>query len=176
MGPEPTPEYRWVGPATSRRMRTNSVRLGLVMLLCAVIGGALAVRNGLVLPTAGHPFNTFGVILVLATVFVLFLCAVGALAVRRYVLPEHINVAAGRVVGRMLLGLSIFGLMCAVLAWGVLMLTARAVSGAGTASAVWGYLLIPGVCSVLSLVGGLWVRALFRRGEPAPPGQPQVTK
>jgi len=82
------------------------------------------------------------------------------------VAAEHVDVAGGRVLGRVVLGIAACVLGSAALSSALLLLTARAVERSAPASdaaaAAWGYVLLPVSCGVLAVLGGVLTRRVLR--------------
>lgn len=175
MGPEPAPDYRWVGAAAARRVRSRCTVTGVVLLLWALVGGVATLLAGRWLPTADHPIHGIGVLLAAVSAVLLLAVAGGVLGVRRYVVAEHVDVAGGRVLGRVLLAIAGCTLGSAVLSGAVLLLTARAVEQAappsGATTAVGGYLLLPVSCGVLAVLGAALTRRALRPSAAQGPSQ-----
>ncbi len=175
IGPEPAPDYRWVGAHAARRIRSGCTATGLLLLVWALVGGVATLLAGFRLPTAEHPFSGFGVILAAMSAVLLLAAAVGVLGARRYVTAEHVNVAGARVLGRALLAIAGCALGAAALSSAVLLFTAPAVERSAPASeataAVRGYLLLPVSCGVLALLGAVLTRRALRPPAARGPGQ-----
>ncbi|HEX2297182.1 MAG TPA: hypothetical protein VHH34_01465 [Pseudonocardiaceae bacterium] len=178
VGPEPEPEHRWVGADAARRVRSRCTVTALVLLLWALVAGATMLPAGFRLPTADHPINGVGVLLAAVSAVLLLATAIGVLGARRYVAAEHVDVAGGRVLGRVLLALGVSALGCAALSGAVLLLTAGAVERSAPAgnipagnvtAAVGGYLLLPVSCGMLAVLGAVLTRRVLR---PAGAGGP----
>ncbi|MGH4020057.1 MAG: hypothetical protein ACRDT0_12645 [Pseudonocardiaceae bacterium] len=178
VGPEPAPEPRWVGAEAARRVRSRCTVTGLVLLLWALVAGVTMLLAGFRLPTADHPINGVGVLLAAVSAVLLLAAATGVLGARRYVAAEHVDVAGGRVLGRVLLALGVSALGCAALSGALLLLTARAVErsapagdATGVVAAVGGYLLLPVSCGVLAVLGGVLARRALRPAAAGGPSQ-----
>lgn len=175
VGPGPAPEHRWVGPEVARRVRARCTTAGVLLMLWAPVATVATLLVGRLLPTADHPIHDLGMVLAVAAAMLPLIVGTASLGGRRYVSAEHVDVAGGRVLGRGMLAMAIFSLVCATLASAVLLLTASAVERtdgiAGAGKAVSGYLLLPLSCAVFSIVGALLARRVLR-APPAPtPGR-----
>lgn len=175
VGPEPAPDRRWVGAEAARRVRSRCTATGLILLLWALVAGVMMLLAGFRLPTAEHPINGVGVLLAVVSAVLLLAAAIGALGARRYVTAEHVDVAGGRVLGRVLLAIGVGTLGCAALSAAVLVLTARAVERSapapGAAAVVGSYVLLPVSCGVLAVLGGVLIRRGLRPTAVGGPGQ-----
>ncbi len=166
VGPEPAPDHRWVGAEAAQRVRSRCTATGVVLLLWALVAGVTTLLVGFRLPTADHPIHGAGVLLAAVAAVLLLAAAGGVLGARRYVAAEHVDVAGGRVLGRVVLGIAACALGSAALSSALLLLTARAVERSAPASdaaaAAWGYLLLPVSCGVLAVLGGVLTRRVLR--------------
>jgi len=169
IGPEPAPEYHWVGAPAAKRIRSRCATAGVVLLLWALAASGAILLVGSQLPTAGDPFSFGGVSFAALSAVMLLIVAVCALGARQYVSTEHVNVAGGQVLGRLALAMAVFGVVCAALAAAMLLLAAAVEPPAAT-SAVVLYLLLPGSCVVIALGGAVLVRGALRPPPPPVPG------
>lgn len=176
IGPEPAPEHRWVGAPQARRIRSRCTTTGALLLLWAPVAVVATLFLGGRLPTADHPIHGIGMILAVAAAVPSFIVGVAALGARRHVSAEHVDVAGGRLMGRGMLAMAVLSVVFAVLAGAVLLLTAGAVERIdavqGATAAVGGFLVLPGSCGVLALVGAVLARGALR--PPIPPAPRQV--
>jgi len=167
VGPGPAPDYRWVGAAAAAMIRARSAITGTAMLLWGVTAGTATLLAGSRLPAADHPINGIGVLVAAVSALLLLAVAVGVLGARQYVVGEHVDVAGGRLLGRVLLGLALCTLGCAALAAALLFMTTRTVAELSPGGGVVGvaaasYLLLPISCGVLAMIGGVLTRRRLR--------------
>ena len=170
IGPGPAPEHRWVGPEAARRIRARCTTLGVVLLLWAPVATITTLLLGSRLPTADHPIHDLGMVLAVVAAVLPLLVGIPALGARRYVSAEHVDVAGGRLLGRGMLAMSVYCIVCAALASAVLLLTAESVERTDTAqgavAVVGAYLLLPVACGVIALVGAVLTRRALRPPVP----------
>lgn len=159
-----------MGAPEARRIRSRCTTTGLLVLWAPVAVVTTLLLGGQ-LPTADHPIHGIGMILAVAAEVPALIVGVAALSARRHVLAEHVNVASGRLLGRGMLAMAVLSIVFAFLAGAVLLLTAGPVERMdavqGVTEAVGGFLVLPGSCGVLALVGALRTRWALR--PPAPP-------
>lgn len=169
-GRGPAPDYRWVGPDAAARVRARSAVTGTVMLLWSLVAGITTLLAGARLPAADDPINDIGVLAAAASALLLLGVAVGVLGARQYVVGEYVDVAGGRVLGRVVLALALVALGCGALAAAVLFLMARAAAGlspdGGVGVAAGSYPLLPISCGVLAVIGGVLNRRRLRPRAP----------
>lgn len=174
-GPGPAPDYRWVGPEVARRIRARCTTIGTVLLLWAILATVATPLLGSRLPTADHPIHDLAIVFAVAAAILPFIVGLYARGARRYVSAEHIDIAGGRVLGRGMLAMAVFTLVCAALAGAVLLLTARAVERTdavqGAVVVAGASLLLPVSCGVIALVGAVLTRSALRRSSPPFPGR-----
>lgn len=178
VGPGPAPEYRWVGAEAARRIRARCTTTGLLLmllLLLALVATVVTVVLGGRLPTADDPIHGIAMVFVVGTAVLPLIVGIYALGARRYVSAEHIDVAGGRLLGRGMLAMAVFTLVCAALGIAVLLLIADSVEKTdgvrGAVAEAGAYALLPVSCATLAVVGALLTRKALRPTVTSGPGK-----
>lgn len=174
VGPEPTPEHRWVGHEAAQRIRARCTTTAVVLMLWALVATVATLFLGGLLPTADHPIHDLGMVLAVAAAVLPLIVGTSGLGARRYVSAEHVDVAGGRVLGRGMLAMAVLSVVLAALAVAVLLLTAGAVERTdgvqGAVAAVGAYALLPLSCGVIAIVGAVRARRALRPPATPAPG------